>query len=188
MEYDVSAPLWRFTYTMTRADWAAYQALPRELHGWRRWLYFILAAVAGLLWGLIEDVLGIHPPKGWGLPLTILFIVIFVYGLHTLVLSVDRHIKIARYPLPKGETVIEYFGDHFAITADDNAEYVPWEFIGQVVETPDHVFLDSGADKVIIMPLRCFEDAIDMQAFAGFARDIMRDDESRGVNNVEKPS
>lgn len=65
--------------------------------------------------------------------------------------------------------LVDVFGDHIAWSADEHADLRPWESIGEVIATAGHVFIFTSQGKALIMPVRAFESATDMAAFADWA-------------------
>jgi hypothetical protein len=171
MTEPVDAPLWRYHYRLTRADVAAFEAL--RVQGVRPLLIAVVAAggLAGWHYERIEPYLPFD--AGGTAGQAILGIVIA--GLGFLAAEafgwLRRRRRIARYPLPEGDTVVEVFGGHIAWAADGRDDLRPWERVGNVVATPAHVFVFTAPGEALIMPLRAFESATDMAAFADWAND-----------------
>ena len=167
----VSSPLWRYRYRLNRADVAAFEAL--RVDGLRP-LLLAVVVVGGLTGWHFERIEPYLPFEASGTAgQAVLGIVIAGLGflVAKLIAWLRRRWRTSRHQLPENDTVVDVFGDHIAWTADGHADLRPWERVGDVIATPGHVFIFTGSDQALIMPLRAFESAADMAAFAAWADD-----------------
>ena len=167
----VSSPLWCYRYRLTRTDVAAFEAL--RVDGLRP-LLLAVVVVGGLTGWHFERIARYLPIEAGGAAgQAVLGTVIAGLGLlgAKMIGWLRRRRRIACHSLPVGDTVVDVFGDHIAWTADGRADLRPWERVGDIIATPEHVFIFTGAGEALIMPLRAFENATDMAAFAKWADD-----------------
>lgn len=162
----VALPLWQYRYRLTRADVAAFGALRGE----RVRPLLLAVVVVGGLTGWHFDKIERYLPSAAGSATGQAVLGIVIAGLGFLAAKslgwLHRQWRISRFPLPDGETVVDVFGDHIAWTADGRADLRPWEGVGNIIATTSHVFIPTGPGQALIMPLRAFESAADMAAFA----------------------
>lgn len=162
-------PLLTLTYTLTPADALAYEALPRELRGWRKWALLLwLASMGAVLTLLPRDWVG--PEGGWRFWVIGLALVGLAYGIATVVMTLASHAQ-ARRRMPASVAVtLEQWGDRLAIDADGRRSVIAWETIAGVTLGKAHVFIDAPP-AVLIVPARAFAD---MAAMSAFAADVDR--------------
>jgi len=188
MSENAAAPLWTYRFQRTRADWAAYEALPGEVTGWRKWILFVFAALLGGLWVAAEAWLFDDEPGLWhwgGL----LVVVAMAYALTSVTLSLDRRCVIARRPVPQGETIVEVHPDHLAVSEEGGTRIYSLELLQRPVLTAAHVFVPVTRQDIAILPLRAFEDEADMRAFARWLDGkIEESDALQEMNDVESAS
>ena len=159
----MTEPLLTLTYTLTTADALAYEALPRELIGWRKWLLLVWLAVAGGLVAFLP-VEWIGPEWGWRFWLAALVLVGLAYGFATLVMTLATHRRARRrVPAPMVVT-LQQWGDHLAVTTAERQLFVAYETIADVAIGKAHVFI-TAPPEALIVPLSAFTDRDEMVAF-----------------------
>lgn len=159
----MTAPLLTLTYTLTTADALAYEAMPRELIGWRKWLLLIWLAVAGGAVAFLP-VEWIGPEWGWRFWLAALLLVGIAYGLAAAVMTLATHRRARRHiPAPMVVT-LEQWGDHLAVTTAERQLFVAYETIADVAIGKSHVFI-TAPPEALIVPLTAFPDRDEMTAF-----------------------
>jgi hypothetical protein len=159
----MTEPLLTLTYTLTTADALAYEALPRELIGWRKWLLLVwLAAAGGAVAFLPVEWIG--PEWGWRFWLAALALVGLAYGVATLVMTLaTRRRARRRVPAPMVAT-LQQWGDHLAVTTAERQLFVAYETIADVAIGKAHVFI-TAPPEALIVPLSAFADRDEMVAF-----------------------
>jgi len=159
-----TSPLRAFTYTLTTADALAYECLPREMRGWRKWLLLLwLAGMGGLVAFLPVEWVG--PEGGWMFWVAGALLVGLGWLIATAIMTTATR-RRARRRTPVAQVVtLEQWGDHLAVTVDGRQSFVAWETIAAVTLGKTHVFIDAPP-QVIIVPLRAFDDSAAMSAFA----------------------
>lgn len=159
----MSEPLLTLTYTLTTADALAYEALPREMVGWRKWLLLVWLAVAG---GMVAFLPAewIGPEWGWRFWLIALLLVGIAYAIATVVMTLaTRRRARRRIPAPAVVT-LEQWGDHLALTIGERQQFVAYETIADVAIGKAHVFV-TAPPQVLIVPLTAFADRDELVAF-----------------------
>lgn len=156
-----SMPLTRLRYRPTRDDVRAFFALKRAPGGRRGALFYLLLFPAMLILGLLMDGLD---DTAWLLRFALGLGAVWL--LTRVILSIDQRLAIARYPLSEGEIELQRWGDHLRVSADGNETRTTYAQLGNVVATPDHVFLMTAPDRSIIVPRRAFASDAEMAAFA----------------------
>jgi hypothetical protein len=159
----LTEPLLTLAYTLTTADALAYEALPREMVGWRKWVLLVwLAAAGGSVAFLPEEWIG--PEWGWRFWLAALVLVGVAYGLASLVMTraTSRRAR-RRIPAPTVAT-LEQWGDHLAARIGERELFVAYETIAAVTIGKAHVFV-AAPPEVLIVPLTAFADRDEMLAF-----------------------
>lgn len=154
-------PLDRLRYRPNRDDVRAFFALKREQGGWRGMLFYLLLFPAMYALGLFIEGLD---DTAWliGFVAGLFGVWLFTWG----VLAIDRRLAIAHYRLDAGEVELQRWGDHLRMMAGGRETRTSYARIGNVVATPDHVFLMTARDRAIIVPRRAFASADAMAAFA----------------------
>jgi hypothetical protein len=159
----MTEPILTLTYTLTTADALAYEALPREMVGWRKWLLLVWLAVAG---GLVAFLPAewVGPEWGWRFWLAALVLVGIAYALATgaMTLATRRRAR-KRIPAPTVAT-LEQWGDHLAVTVGGRQLFVAYETIADVAIGKSHVFI-TAPPEALIVPLSAFADRDEMTAF-----------------------
>ncbi|WP_439599780.1 hypothetical protein [Devosia sp.] len=169
----MTEPLLTLTYTLTTADALAYEALPRELIGWRKWLLLVWLAVAGGLVAFLP-VEWIGPEWGWRFWLAALVLVGLAYGVATLVMTLATHRRARRrVPAPMVVT-LQQWGDHLAVTTAERQLFVAYETIADVAIGKAHVFI-TAPPEALIVPLSAFADRDEMVAFGDHVDRLSRE-------------
>ncbi len=166
-----ATPLWHYRYRLTRADVAAFQSLRRDGLAPLLLAVVVVGALVGWHFEWLEPQLPFD--AGGAARQTMLGLV--VAGLGSVVAWgmnwLRRLWRTARHPLPASEMVVDVFGDHIAWSCDGRADLRAWERVGDIIATPDHVFVFTAPGEALIMPLRAFDNAVDMAAFADWAEE-----------------
>ena len=159
----MTEPLLTLTYTLTTADALAYETLPRELLGWRKWLLLLwLAAAGGVTAFLPAEWIG--PEWGWRFWLVALALVGLAYGFATMVMTLATHRRARRRIAAPTVATLEQWGDHLAQSIGDRQRFVAYETIAAVAIGKAHVFV-TAPPEVLIVPLSAFADRDEMVAF-----------------------
>ncbi|HQZ11468.1 MAG TPA: hypothetical protein PK286_01165 [Devosia sp.] len=164
-----TAPLERLAYTLTSADALAYEALPREMTGWRKWAFLLWLAAAGVVLALLpRDWVG--PEYGWRFWLALAVLFAAFWGIATLVMTLNVQ-RRARHRIPAARAVeLTRRGNRLEITDAGRSYAVTYDAIADVTEAGDHLFI-TAPPEVIIVPLRAFESREQM---SGFGREVDR--------------
>ncbi len=157
-------PLEELTYTLTTSDALAYEELPREIVGWRKWSLLIWLAAAGLVLALLPDE-WVGPEGGPRFWLGLALLIGIFWGLAVLVMTLNtRRRSRRRIPAPTAMQ-LKQWGDHLEITGAGRTSMVAYETIADVTATKAHVFI-TAPPEVIIIPAAAFPNAEDMAGFA----------------------
>jgi hypothetical protein len=158
-------------YRLTRADVAAYEALPREFQG-RAKLLLVLSLVAmGLPLATLADAVGlnVHAWDVWQEMVAVVVLVLVWTAAVSLVLTLARRRRVARYALPAGETRITADSAGLRVDEDEVTMRHSWSDVAAVTPGRAHVFFDVAQARPVIVPLRAFGDADEMARFAASA-------------------
>lgn len=156
-------PRLTLAYTLTPPDTLAYEALPREMRGWRKWLLLVwLGACGGLIAFLPPELIG--PEWGWRFWLAALVLVGLAYGIATVVMTLATHRRARRRIAAPIAVSLEQWGDHLAVDQAGRKTMAAYETIAAVTIGDEHVFIDAPPE-VIIVPLRAFTNREEMAAF-----------------------
>ena len=159
----MTEPILTLTYTLTTADALAYETLPREMVGWRKWLLLVGLAVAGGLVAFLPTE-WVGPEWGWRFWLAALLLVGIAYALATAVMTfAARRRARRRVPSPSVVT-LEQWGDHLAVTIGGRQQFIAYETIADVAIGKSHVFI-TAPPEALIVPLSAFADRDEMTAF-----------------------
>lgn len=160
-------PVGALTYRLGVADAAAFAALRPRWSTRRWWLLPIAAGVVGTLWPVLEEALGVADgdPRGWlvAVGLTLLVVVSGAAADRA-----DRSRRAAGLVLPRTPVRLRVRDDGLAVEADGRVTLTAWADIGAVDAGPGHVFVRTGPDDGIIVPLRAFAGRAEMEAFAAW--------------------
>lgn len=158
------APVQRYAFVLTRADALAYETLPREITGWRRFLLILWAGSGGMAVAFLPEG-WVGSEGGWWFWALILTSIAVQYGLAMVAMTACAHYRAAhRMPRPIEVTVLDQV-DHLEWQEPGGTFVVASETIGPVIETPAHLFVHVD-DRVLILPLRAFGSGVEMSAFA----------------------
>jgi len=160
MAEDIHRPLAVYRFSLTPADRLAFAMLRRELTGWEKFRLLVIVGIAGLIAGILPE--DMRPIAWWAAVALILSA-----GAAAAILwsNIEIRRKAARLDAPKGEILVEEWGDQLVVRSDKDTQYLSYDQIGNVVVSDTHVFiLHHGAP--VIVPLRAFEDRQAMGAFA----------------------
>lgn len=186
---DESAPIRTFRFQLDRDDIAAFENLPAEDAGWRRWVVLAFAALAGGIWVFAEEFFFGDDPSTLQHFGGLLAAVAIVWAFATVVLRLDKRRVIARRPLPQGETRVDIEADRLTVTEDGRARTYVFDQIQWPIATETHVFAQIGRIDRVILPLRAFADADDMRSFALWLEQRMEAlDALQERNDVQSPS
>lgn len=159
----VDEPLAQLSYTLTTSDALAYEALPREIVGWRRWSFLVWLAGAGLVLALLPDE-WIGPEGGLRFWLVLLVLLAIFWAVAALVMTLNTHRRARRrIPAPTA-MMLRQWPDRLEITASGRTFPVPYDAIVDVTATNSHVFI-TAPPEVVIVPLGAFLDPLAMARF-----------------------
>jgi hypothetical protein len=155
----VHQPLQILRYRLTLVDALAYERLPGEWSGRRKIAALAPLIAIGAFSGMIED----WPRLWWWASVGGLVLLWVVAGLS--VHNWQIHRRARTMAVREGQTEIEEWGDHLVIRSQSGIRHLAYEQIGKVISTDSHVFILFHGGPAIV-PLRAFEDAAEMRAFA----------------------
>jgi hypothetical protein len=162
----------RWQFTLTHADALAYLRLKRELPGWMKWLLGAWFITGGAVFGLLPEwVTG--PNESWRYPAVFAAMIALQFAVLLLGRSTWRHFK-ARRMVPatlRGE--FEEWIDCIAGTdiLSQECAYLSPELIGQVVDTPTHIFVLNHY-TAIIAPKVAFASPAEADAMVAHIRKL----------------
>ena len=162
----------RYTYTLTRADALAYLRLKRSWPGWAKLLFALWFMLGGAVSGLLPDWLT-GPATSLQSLLAFLAVVAVQLILFALARALWRRWRAARMvPVPR-PAEFEIWIDCVAGTEIDGADcaYLSPELIGQVLDTPTHLFILNTNTRIVV-PLRAFGSAAEVAQMAVRLRDL----------------
>ncbi len=149
----------RHTFTLTRADALAYLRLRREWSGGAKWALGVWFMAGGAAFGLLPDALS--GPQGswqnWGVFLAVLSLQCALLLIAT---QIWQHWRAAQMvPVPRPGEYEEWI-DCIAGSEIDSPDcaYLSPELIGQVLDTPSHIFVLNTNTRIVI-PKRAFDSA-----------------------------
>lgn len=165
----------RLRAVLTWRDALAWEQLPSELRGWRKAGFFALPVLAGAGWAAFGERRPgwLQTLPDWGVMLVLALLSWLVW----VVLANLSARRRARRRIPRPLPVLaEDWGDHLYLQIGPDEDVMLPETTLQTVLGPAHLFLQD-ADRLLILPLRAFDDAAEMAAFAEVWRDRGRDPE-----------
>ena len=184
MEFDFERPIWRYEFTMDRADYAALLAAGETRRDGLRPV-LVGGTIAGMGWGVAEEA-------GFSLPLQALIALALFAAVACAPQAwrwLRRSMAVARWKPSATPVRIDIHGDHICIRENGAERYEPWEFALAVRLLPHHAAIVFSKSTVLI-PERAFEDHGDMVAFCAYAKDLLREldvvDDAR-VAGAQKP-
>ncbi|MDI6025576.1 hypothetical protein QBK99_05080 [Corticibacterium sp. UT-5YL-CI-8] len=153
-------PIRTLSFRLTRADFLAYEMLPRELSGKMKLALMVIVGCGGIMIGLLPDTIS---TGAWYASAAV---ILMIAGAAAVAFTnwVPRR-RASKHAVPQGEVVLEEWGDHLSQIADGRHRNIAMETIAQVLVFGERVFIRVGMEPVIV-PLSAFEDENDMKAFA----------------------
>ena len=162
----------RWVYTLAAADALAYLRLRREWSGRAKWALGAWFIAGGAGFGLLPDtVKGVE--GSWRSVAVFLAVMALQWALVLLGINLWQHWRAQRM-LPKPvqaefEEWIDCVAGTDLFTLD--CAYLSPELIGQVVETPTHLFV-LNFHTALVVPVRAFADAAEAARMAQHLRDL----------------
>lgn len=154
MSEPAEAPLDWLSWTLTTADALAYEALPRELGGWRRWAFLLWLAAAGLVLSILP-VEWVGPEYGWRFWLLLLLLIGSFWGIATLAMTLAARRRASRRVAAPRSMELKRWGDHLEVAEPGRTFFVAYETIAGVSVTQEHVFI-TAPPEVVIVPRHAF--------------------------------
>src|SRR3990167_9224596 len=160
------APMRSAGYVLDWRDALAWEALPREMRGWRKAVMLLwLAGAEGSLqyYAVLVALLAVQ------------------YGIATVVLTGARYLRAWRlFPHPV-QVRLDFWGDHLEESRSDLVapQVIVPEYCGVFITTPSHMFVPYLRDQVLIVPVSAFDNAEAMRAEAASYEELwagMRDE------------
>lgn len=162
----------RYTFTLTHADALAYLRLKREWPGWAKWALGLWFLFGGAVWGLLPDrVTG--PEQSWQSLATFLAVIALQFVLLWLGRGLWRQWRARQMvPAPRPAEFEEWI-DCIAGSEIDSEDcaYLSPELIGQVLETPTHLFVLNHNTRIVV-PKHAFGTAQKAAAMATHIREL----------------
>lgn len=146
----------RHVFTLTRADAHAYLRLRREWSGRAKWALGGWFMAGGVVFGLLPDAAaGVDGSwQNWGVFLAAMAV---QFALLLIGMQLWQHWRAARMvPVPRPGEYEEWI-DCVAGSEIDSTDtaYLSPELIGQVLDTPTHIFVLNSNTRIVI-PKRAF--------------------------------
>ncbi len=164
--------LQRWTYTLTAADALAYLRLRREWSGRAKWALGAWFIAGGAVFGLLPDSVT-EPQESWRSWAVFLGVLAVQWALVLLGITLWQLWRARRMVPGTVQAEFEEWVDCVAgtdlFTLD--CAYLSPELIGQVLETPTHIFV-LNFDTAIVVPLRAFADSAEASQMAQHLRDL----------------
>lgn len=162
----------RWTYRLDAADALAYLRLKRAWSGRAKWALGAWFIAGGAVFGLLPD--GIKGVEGsWRSVAVFLGVMAAQWALVLLGLTLWQQWQARRMlPVPvqaEFEEWIDCIAGTDLFTLD--CAYLSPELIGQVLETPSHIFV-LNFDTAIVVPVRAFTDRAEAARMAQHLRDL----------------
>jgi hypothetical protein len=160
MAEDVHRPLAVYRFSLTPADRLAFAMLRRELTGWEKFRLIVIIGISGMMAGVLPEHMR---PVAWWAAVALILSAGAAAAILWSNLEIRR--KASALDVPKGEILVEEWGDHLVVRSDKGTQHLGHDQIGNVVVSDAHVFILLHGAPVIV-PLRAFEDRHAMRAFA----------------------
>lgn len=159
MDCDVHAPIRTLRFRLSNADHLAYEMLPGRLSFRTKLVLAAWIGSGGLLIGLFPDEWTGLWRWGPAAAIVLLWAALAIFGT-----NVQVRRRAARRVLPRGEIVLEQWGDHLRMSIGGAVRHIARETIARAVATTGHVFL-LLEDEPVVIPRAGFDDDQDMLAF-----------------------
>ncbi|MES2435371.1 MAG: hypothetical protein V4586_16300 [Pseudomonadota bacterium] len=162
----------RWSYTLTSSDALAYLRLKREWSGRAKWALGAWFIAGGAAFGLLPEwIKGVE--GSWQSWAVFLGVMATQWALVLLGLNLWQHWRARRMvPVPVQAEFEEWIDCVAGTDLFTHAcEYLSPELIGQVLQTPTHLFV-LNFDTAIVVPLRAFADRAEFVAMAQHLRDL----------------
>ncbi|MGV3650794.1 MAG: hypothetical protein ACO1OK_05175 [Devosia sp.] len=160
------------SHTLTAADALAWETLPRDNRRTDFWLLIGLAGGGGMILGIMPD----EWTEGWRFWAIGGAFCVLAFGIFVLARTLHAYRKARRrIPRPISQE-ISILPNGIEIIGGPGQRFVAREAIVAVVLTASHVFI-SGADELVILPLRAFDDAQDLHQTGLMMEAALRDDD-----------
>ena len=162
----------RWVFTLSAADALAYLRLQRAWSGWAKWALGAWFVAGGMAFGVLPDWIT-AAEESWQSWAVFLAVMAAQWALVLLGQNLWQHWRARRLlPVPV-QAEFEEWVDCVAGTDLFSLEtaYLSPELIGQVVQTPTHLFV-LNFDTAIVVPLRAFADAAEATAMAQHLREL----------------
>jgi hypothetical protein len=162
----------RRTYLLNRADALALLQLRREWPGRAKVALGLWFMAGGVVFGLLPDSLT-GEVDSWRSIVAFGAVLAAQFGLVMLGMTIWQHLR-ARQLVPQPRpAVFEEWIDCIAATEIGSTEeaYLSPELIGQVIDTPEHIFVSSHPDTLVI-PTRAFDSPEAARAMADHIRKL----------------
>jgi len=146
------APIYH--YTLTWQDALAYARLPRSMPGIQQATLYIWLALAGIfLIALPPELVGYAgSPRFWLTGAGLLVLQYLIFRAFRAIARLNR--ARYRFPRPVEMEVVEE-DDRLLVTANGKAMTIPFDEIGMLLPTKQHLFMAVGRDLVIV-PVSAF--------------------------------
>lgn len=158
-----------YHYRLTRADWAAYEALPQDRIACLRVGIVVLGVMVGWYYERLQPWLPFEANSNAQTLLVGAAIAGLWFGASTLWLSLRRWRRVANRASGDPGRIIEVFADHVGLHRGISA-IITWGSIKHIIVTVSHIFIVESKSDVLIIPLRAFKGASEMAAFAVWAQ------------------
>jgi hypothetical protein len=162
----------RWQFTLTHADALAYLRLKREVPGWAKWALGAWFIAGGAVFGLLpETVTGTEGT--WQKPIVFGAVIAVQFAILLLGRAAWRQIKARRMIATPLRGEFEEWIDCIAGTdiLCQECAYLSPELIGQVVDTPTHIFV-LNSNTAIVVPKHAFASPAEADAMAAHIRKL----------------
>ena len=172
------------SYTPDRADFTALYALERT-PAMLRIVFFagVVAMSSGLGWlndhSILFAALNAWSPP-WGEVVTILLMVVIMYGVLIVLRDLARALRAAQAATTAARIALDADDDGIWVATAGRADPHPWRDVRAAWLRGDRVFITLPGGHRLALPRRAFADAAAMRAFASQAEDRLRIASDRG--------
>ncbi len=164
-------PRFALAYRLTRDDAAAYEDLRGEFSARAKAAMLLPLVILGASGGWLASSFG-WDTGSWSVlkeGAVIGAVIALWFAAVTLGLSIARHRRVRRFPLPDDDVLLTAADDGIGYDEGAGLQRYPWSEVPWVHLGRAHVFVQTASRRVIIAPLRAFADADEMGCFARFA-------------------